>query len=378
MLQRIGLAQALLNNPDLVFLDEPTSGLDPVGRRLVRDIIHELRRNGTTVFINSHLLSEVEVTCDRVAFIQHGEVVKAIELASYATAQTSVVIRAANLTPAVAGGLSQWGQDVRVDGDHVSLVVSDESRFTGAQSLPGGAWRGCVRHHPAAHVIGRSVHPDIGHGGRPMNQPIFVITRLTFREATRRRIVQAGLVLGVFFLVVFSIAFRLFTGEVVSGVIGPTKNVMQNETYNALTQAGLYAVAFMSLAMGTLLSADTLAGEISSGTVQTLVSNRCGVGDVVFGKWLGIASLIAVYLLLIGGGAYPQRLAANGVHGAQSPGWPVLHLYGMPGDHVDCPPVRQPHLGSGYRGVVFGLYGIAFIGGWVEQNWGCAAKPGGG
>jgi ABC-2 type transport system ATP-binding protein len=127
MLQRIGLAQALLNNPDLVFLDEPTSGLDPVGRRLVRDIIHELRHKGTTVFINSHLLSEVEVTCDRVAFIQHGEVVKAIELASYATAQTSVVIHAANLSPAAAAGLSQWGQDVRVDGDHVSLVVSDEA-----------------------------------------------------------------------------------------------------------------------------------------------------------------------------------------------------------------------------------------------------------
>ena len=127
MLQRIGLAQALLNTPALVFLDEPTSGLDPVGRRLVRDIIHDLRRQGTTVFINSHLLSEVEVTCDRVAFIKHGEVAKVIELASYTTAQTHVVIRAANLTPAAAAGLSQWGRDVRVDGSNVTLVLSDES-----------------------------------------------------------------------------------------------------------------------------------------------------------------------------------------------------------------------------------------------------------
>jgi len=59
MLQRIGLAQALLNRPALVFLDEPTSGLDPVGRRLVRDIIHELRAEGTCIFLNSHLLSEI-------------------------------------------------------------------------------------------------------------------------------------------------------------------------------------------------------------------------------------------------------------------------------------------------------------------------------
>ena len=72
MLQRIGLAQALLNQPKLVILDEPTSGLDPVGRRLVRDIIRDLSAQGTTVFLNSHLLSEVEITCDRVAFINMG------------------------------------------------------------------------------------------------------------------------------------------------------------------------------------------------------------------------------------------------------------------------------------------------------------------
>ena len=66
MLQRVGLAQALLNRPALVFLDEPTSGLDPVGRRLVRDIIRELKEHDTCVFLNTHLLSEIEVTCDRV------------------------------------------------------------------------------------------------------------------------------------------------------------------------------------------------------------------------------------------------------------------------------------------------------------------------
>jgi ABC-2 type transport system ATP-binding protein len=76
MLQRIGLAQALINHPRLVFLDEPTSGLDPVGRILVRDLIDELRNEGTAVFLNSHLLSEVEITCDRVGFIKHGEVIK--------------------------------------------------------------------------------------------------------------------------------------------------------------------------------------------------------------------------------------------------------------------------------------------------------------
>src|ERR1017187_9160998 len=76
MLQRIGLAQALLNEPDLIFLDEPTSGLDPFGRRLVRDIIKAQRARGATVLLNSHLLGEVEITCDRVAFIRDGEVLE--------------------------------------------------------------------------------------------------------------------------------------------------------------------------------------------------------------------------------------------------------------------------------------------------------------
>jgi ABC-2 type transport system ATP-binding protein len=127
MLQRIGLAQALLNDPALVFLDEPTSGLDPVGRRLVRDIIRELRTRGTTVFLNSHLLSEVEITCDRVAFIKHGEVLRVSELKTLVDGATSVTIRASGLSANTLAGLSAWGHEIRADGDHVSLTVADES-----------------------------------------------------------------------------------------------------------------------------------------------------------------------------------------------------------------------------------------------------------
>lgn len=131
MLQRVGLAQALLNNPALVFLDEPTSGLDPVGRRLVRDLIRELRTQGTTVFLNSHLLSEVEITCDRVAFIKHGEVIRVSDLKALVEGETSVTIRARGLTPETAAGLAQWGRDVRVDGDAaqvqtLTLATADE------------------------------------------------------------------------------------------------------------------------------------------------------------------------------------------------------------------------------------------------------------
>lgn len=127
MLQRVGLAQALLNRPALVFLDEPTSGLDPVGRRLVRDVIREVRAQGTSVFLNSHLLSEIEVTCDRVAFIQHGEVVRVLELAALSDHQTSVTIRVSNLPAECLNGLSQWGREIHKDGDLVHMIVPSDT-----------------------------------------------------------------------------------------------------------------------------------------------------------------------------------------------------------------------------------------------------------
>jgi ABC-2 type transport system ATP-binding protein len=127
MLQRIGLAQALLNKPKLVILDEPTSGLDPVGRRLVRDVIRELRNEGTSVFLNSHLLSEVEITCDRVAFIKHGEVVKISPLHTLVEGEISVEVHARKLRPEVVAGLGQWCPDVRADGEHLSFTLQSES-----------------------------------------------------------------------------------------------------------------------------------------------------------------------------------------------------------------------------------------------------------
>jgi ABC-2 type transport system ATP-binding protein len=127
MLQRIGLAQALLNRPALVFLDEPTSGLDPVGRRLVRDIIHELKGQGTCVFLNSHLLSEIEVTCDRVAFIRHGEVVRVIELAALDKNMSLVTVRAAGLTPEALAGLAKWGKDIQANNGQLTMTIHSES-----------------------------------------------------------------------------------------------------------------------------------------------------------------------------------------------------------------------------------------------------------
>lgn len=76
MLQRLGLAQAIVHDPDLIFLDEPTDGVDPIGRKEIRDILISLKNEGKTIFINSHLLSEVELVSDKVAILNEGKLVK--------------------------------------------------------------------------------------------------------------------------------------------------------------------------------------------------------------------------------------------------------------------------------------------------------------
>src|SRR5215467_4148907 len=125
MLQRIGLAQALLNEPDLIFLDEPTSGLDPGGRRLVRDIIRAQRDRGATVLLNSHLLGEVEVTCNRVAFIKDGEVVETRQLNDEIDGEIDVTLRARKLSAETMHGLEHWASSIRADGERVRFSVPD-------------------------------------------------------------------------------------------------------------------------------------------------------------------------------------------------------------------------------------------------------------
>jgi Cu-processing system permease protein len=199
---------------------------------------------------------------------------------------------------------------------------------------------------------------------------IWILARLTFLEAIRRRIVLTGLILGILFLVVYSVGFYMIHTAISSETaLEPTAfaHVMQNEMSNFLLMAGLYAVTFLSVAMGALLSADTLAGEISSGTIQTIVTKPLRRSDVVLGKWLGFAGLLALYLLLMAGGTVlsvflqsgylPQNLLA---------GLSLIYLEALlvMTFSLACSSA-MPALATG--GTVFGLYGLAFIGGWIEQ-----------
>jgi ABC-2 type transport system ATP-binding protein len=123
MLQRVGLAQALIHEPDIIFLDEPTSGLDPLGRRTVRDIIRAQRDRGATVFLNSHLLSEIEITCDQVVFIREGEVVTSRDMRKQQEEAVRVEVRARKLSQDCITGLTRWSDTVQADEERLTMVT---------------------------------------------------------------------------------------------------------------------------------------------------------------------------------------------------------------------------------------------------------------
>jgi len=123
MLQRVGLAQALLNDPEVVFLDEPTSGLDPLGRVLVRDIIRGLRERGTTVFLNSHLLTEVELTCTRVAIIADGRVRETRSLDAERDGHLVVDVTLEAVHEGLIAGLRRWSPQVEQHADRRTLTL---------------------------------------------------------------------------------------------------------------------------------------------------------------------------------------------------------------------------------------------------------------
>jgi ABC-2 type transport system ATP-binding protein len=116
MQQRLGLGVALLGTPALVILDEPTSALDPVGRADVRAIIRRAREAGTAVFLNSHLLTEVERVCDRVAIVDHGRVLASGRLDDL-LGEPRVRIRATDLEPGARAGLARFGRLAATDDD---------------------------------------------------------------------------------------------------------------------------------------------------------------------------------------------------------------------------------------------------------------------
>ncbi len=166
MTQRIGLAQAIFHGPDLVLLDEPTSALDPVGRREVRDLIRSLRDDGITVLLNSHLLSEVELVCDRVAIIDRGRVVRSGRLAELLGATSAIRVTVDRVDRELLAALNRYAYVLTVEGATVTLGVADVevAPLIAAAVLRGGyQLYGLVPVHRSL----EDVFMDLVEGGEP-------------------------------------------------------------------------------------------------------------------------------------------------------------------------------------------------------------------
>ena len=136
MVQRLGVAQALMNDPELVVLDEPTDGLDPVGRRDVRELLLELKKEGRTVFLNSHLLSELEMVCDRVAILVDGLVARQGTLSELTEHTVEYRVTAAGDLEPVHAKLETLGASV--SGQVITLAGHDAERVNAVVDLLRG------------------------------------------------------------------------------------------------------------------------------------------------------------------------------------------------------------------------------------------------
>ncbi len=204
---------------------------------------------------------------------------------------------------------------------------------------------------------------------------VLILARMTFREAVRRKIVLTGLLLGVCFLILYSIGLHFILVQVRDSIPAMESQsgqralarIATTEGVNTLMLMGLYAVTFLTIAMAALLAADTLSGEIGSGTIQTLVTKPIRRSDIVLGKWLGFAMWLALYFFLMAVGtilsvfvqaAYLPRNLVAGV------GLIYLEALLIMTISLACSSMFS---GLATGGIVFGLYGLAFIGGWIEQ-----------
>ncbi len=196
---------------------------------------------------------------------------------------------------------------------------------------------------------------------------VWVMARLTFREAARRKILLAALVFGGLFLVIYAVGFYLIRQEYDKTLFSSQRFLIISEMSNFLVMAGLYTVNFLTVMMTVLTSVDTLSGEISSGTIHTLLSKPVKRWQILAGKWLGFVGLLTLYLLMMAGGVV---LSVSIITGYAPPNL----LAGFALMWLTCLLLLSVSLLGGSlfstlaNGVmVFGLFGVSFIGGWIEQ-----------
>lgn len=195
---------------------------------------------------------------------------------------------------------------------------------------------------------------------------VFAVAGLTLQEAARKRVLLAALLMGAAFVAVDAVGFH-FMAKQFHGTIGLREQVNARLSYAIFTLASLYAVHFLSAMAAVMLPIDTLSGEIATGVMQTLASKPVRRSEIVLGKWLAYVGVVIAYQLLIAGGVL---LVTWSIPHYMPPGLArALPLMALEATAlVTLAIAGGTRLSTVTNGITaFGLFGVAFIGGWIEQ-----------
>ncbi len=295
MVQRLGIAQALLGDPELLVLDEPTSGLDPAGRKEVRDLILALKAEGKTIFLSSHILSEVEQICDRVIIINRGHMVRTGTMREMLAEGNRVEIIVDQLPEALEQAVKESREHRSVTGG----APRSHRRGCRAQARPGRNVVGLRlrRSQPHAHEeFARRYVPEARRRRRRAvnisTAAIRTIALSTFGSFLRNKVI---LLFGSLFL---CIVLLMMTPLLAYKAMTNPANAQQMQ---GLILNEVAAVISMVSAFGSLLAAwaaaDSVAGEMKSGTILAVMARPLRRWEFLAGKYLGVLMLMAVYVV---------------------------------------------------------------------------------
>src|ERR1700688_3081821 len=193
---------------------------------------------------------------------------------------------------------------------------------------------------------------------------VWIMAGITFREAARKKILWTALLAGAAFLLVFGIGLRFQVGDFRNSAVPP---FLRYQVISAMLMIGLYTVDLLAVVMTTLTSVDTLAGEITSGTIHAIATKPLARWEILVGKWVGFVGMIAAYVAIMFGGTIAEGYWIGGV-AAQHPVHGALLIF------LECILALSVTFMFGTwfstltNGViVLGLHGLAFMGGWLEQ-----------
>ncbi len=205
---------------------------------------------------------------------------------------------------------------------------------------------------------------------------IGVIAKLTLREAVRRKVLWGLLILSGIFLVLYTLGWVFVKEGLVKFGPPASRAVDLRVFYNFLMMAGLYTANFLIVMLSVLISVDTLAGEISSGTIQSIAVKPLGRRQIVIGKWLGFVVLLGLCTLLLAGGVMLITLLVSG-YVPPNPLSGVILMFLEALLFLSATFLGGTRLSTLANGVLgFGLFGLAFIGGFIEQIGGFAQQFG--